>query len=94
MRLHRIEGGASDACRSGAYANLDQASYATAWTSGWAITLEQAIAQGLGIGAARPSSRLILIVQQLGSGENTDLARRARLGSLARAVPFLALQPK
>jgi tetratricopeptide (TPR) repeat protein len=50
MRLHGIEGGAYDACRAGAYANLDGASYAAAWTAGWAMTLEQAIAEGLGIG--------------------------------------------
>jgi predicted ATPase/transcriptional regulator with XRE-family HTH domain len=49
MRLHGIEGGAYDACQAGAYANLDEASYAAAWTAGWAMTVEQAIAEGLGI---------------------------------------------
>jgi tetratricopeptide (TPR) repeat protein len=56
MRLHGIEGGTSDACRAGAYANLDQASYAAAWTAGCALTLEQAIAEALGIGGEQPSS--------------------------------------
>jgi predicted ATPase/transcriptional regulator with XRE-family HTH domain len=55
MLLHGIEGGAYDACRAGAYAHLDQASYAAAWTAGCAMTLEQAIAEGLAIGGYRSS---------------------------------------
>jgi predicted ATPase/transcriptional regulator with XRE-family HTH domain len=43
MRLHGIEGGAYDACRAGAFANLDGASYTAAWTAGWEMTVEQAI---------------------------------------------------
>jgi hypothetical protein len=50
MLLHGIEGGAYDTCRARAYANLDEASYAAAWTAGCAMTLEQALAEGLEIG--------------------------------------------
>lgn len=47
MQLHGIEGGAYAACRAGAEANLDGASYAAAWAAGWAMPLEQAITHAL-----------------------------------------------